>query len=92
MSVTPHISFSDGACRSTWNLSFMAWAIYDPNSELINLQGICLGHTTNNVVEYSAIIELLSDDITLGIRELVVNLDSQLFVLQLNRQYSIRNP
>ena len=65
---------------------------YDPNSVLIELQGICLGRTTNNISEYNAIIELLSEAITLDIRDLVVNLDSQLVILQLNRKYSIKNP
>ena len=92
MSIAPHVGFADGACRSTWNLSSAAWAIYNPNGELIDLQGICLGRTTNNISEYSAFIELLSKAIALGITELVVNLDSHLFVLQLNEQYSIRNP
>jgi len=39
---------------------------------------------TNNIAEYSAVIKLLSEAITLGIRELVVNLDLQLVILQLN--------
>jgi len=76
MSVSPHIGFADGACRSTLNLSSATWAIYDPHGELIDLQGICLGQTTNNITEYSTIIDLLSEAIALGIRELVVNLDS----------------
>ena len=59
---------------------------------MIDIQGICLGHTTNNIVEYSAVIKLLLEGITLGIIELVVNLDSQLVVLQLNMKYSTRNP
>lgn len=54
----------------------MAWAIYDPNGELIDLQGICPSRTTNNIVEYSAVIELFSEAISLDTRELVVNLDS----------------
>ena len=84
MSATPHIGFVDGACRSTQNLSSAAWAIYDPNGELIDLQGIYLGRTTNNIVEYNVVIKLLSEAIDLGIRELVVNLESQLVILQLN--------
>lgn len=92
MSMSPHISVTDGACRSTQNLSSTPWAIYDPYGDLIDLQGICLGLTTNNIIEYSAVIELLLEVITLGIRELVFNLDAQLVVLQLNEQYSIRNP
>ena len=50
--------------------------IYDPHGELIDLQGVCLGRTTNNVVEYSAVIELLAEAINLNICTLVVNLDS----------------
>ena len=76
MSASPHVGFTDGAFRSTQNLSSSAWAIYDPNSELIDLQGICLGCTTKNIAEYSAVIELLLEAIALGIRELVVKLDS----------------
>jgi len=65
--------------------------IYDPHGELVDLQGICLGCTTNNVTEYSVIIELLTEAINLGIHTLVVNLDSQLVVHQLNGRYSIRD-
>lgn len=59
---------------------------------MIDLQGICLGRTTNNISEYSAVIKLLLEATTLGIRELVVNLDSQLVIHQLNGEYSVRNP
>jgi hypothetical protein len=37
-------------------------------------------------------IELLVDVVSLGIRRLVVRLDSQLVVLQLSNVYSIRSP
>ena len=91
MSSTPYVGFADGACRSTCNLSSAAWVIYDPHGELLDLQGVCLGRTTNNVAEYSAVIELLAEAVDLGIRELVVNLDSQLVVHQLNGRYSVRD-
>lgn len=92
MSVTPHIDFADGACHSTQNISFAAWAIYDPHGELVDLQGICLGPTTNNIDEYSLVIKLLSEVTALEIWKLVVNLDSNLVVHQLNGKYSIINP
>lgn len=91
MSNTPYIGFTDGACRSTRNLSSTAWVIYDPHGALIDLQGVCLGRTTNNVAKDCAVIELLTKAINLGIRALAVNLDSQLVVLQLNRNYSVRD-
>ena len=81
MSIHPFVGFADGAFRITRNLSSAAWVIYDPAGELVNLQGVCLGRTTNNIVEYSAILELLTKAVNLGIHELLVYLDSQLVVL-----------
>ena len=92
MSITPFVGFADGASRSTRNLSSAVWVIYDPAGELVNLQGVCLGRATNNIAEYSAVLELLIEAVDLGIRELLVYLDSQLVVLQLNIHYSVRNP
>jgi ribonuclease HI len=85
----PYIGFTDGASRSTQNLASTAWEIYAPTNELISLHGVCLGRATNNIVEYSAVIELLTDAISLGICHLVVRLDSQLVVLQLSNVYAI---
>lgn len=92
MSSGHYIGFADGACHSTRNLSFVEPVLYDPNGELINLQGIFLNRTTNNITEYSAVIELLSEAVALGIRVLVVKLDSKLIVLQLNNHYLVINP
>ena len=78
MSGAPYVGFVDGSCRNTRNLSSATWVIYDPHSELIDLQGVCLGSTTNNVAKYSVAIELLAEAINLSIRALVVNLDPQL--------------
>ena len=87
MSITPYVGFADGASCSTKNLSSVAWVIYDPSGELIDIQGIFLGRAKNNVDEYSALIELLTEAINLSIRAFLVNLDSQLVVLQLNSHY-----
>jgi ribonuclease HI len=59
---------------------------------LLSSGGICLGDTTNNVVEYSAVIELLCDALSLGISHLRVYLDAQLVVSQLNRIYQVHDP
>jgi ribonuclease HI len=88
----PYIGFADGASHSTRNLASVAWAIYAPTNELISLRAVCLGRATNNIAEYSVVIELLVDAISLGIHRLVVRLDSQLVVLQLSNVYSIRSP
>jgi ribonuclease HI len=54
--------------------------------------GISLGLSTNNVDEYSVVIELLCDAILHGIHSLEVHLDSQLIVCQLNGCYRMRDP
>ena len=77
----PYIGFANGASRSTHNLASAAWAIYAPTNELVSLRGVCLGRATNNIAEYSVVIELLVDAISLGIHNLVVRLESQLIVL-----------
>jgi ribonuclease HI len=88
----PYIGFADGTSHSTWNLASTAWAIYAPTNELVSLRGVCLGRTTNNITEYSVIIELLVDAISLEIHHLVVRLNSQLVVLQLSNVYTIQSP
>ena len=46
----------------------------------------------NNIENYSAVIELLSDAISFGIDHLIIRLDSELIVLHLNIAYTIKNP
>jgi ribonuclease HI len=88
----PYIGFADGVIRSTRKLASAAWAIYAPINELVSLRGVCLGRATNNIAEYSVIIELLVDAILIRIHHLAVRLDSQLVVLQLSNFYTIRSP
>ena len=73
MSISPYVGFVDGASCSTRNLSSAAWVIYDPVGELINLQGICLGPTANNVTEYSVVLELLTEAVNLSIRAFLLS-------------------
>lgn len=71
-----YISFGDGASRSTQNFSSIPWVIYSPTYELVSIHGICLDWTTNNIVEYSATIELLSNATSFDIFWLIVRLYS----------------
>jgi len=81
MSLQTYIGFANGACRSTWNIYSAAWVIYSPSDELVSMHGVSLGQTTNNITEYSAVIELLSESISFGIQSMIVRLDSELIVL-----------
>jgi ribonuclease HI len=84
-------SFMDGASRHTQNIASTTWVIYQFD-EVVSSTGIFLGPTTNNMVEYHAVIGLLTQASSLGISRIIVYLDSQLVVYQLNQIYAIRNP
>ena len=86
------IGFFKHASCHTCNLASVAWVIYSPLGQLVASGGTCLGPTTNNVIEYRAIIDLLWDSLSHGISQLEVQLDSQLVVSQLNRAYQVQNP
>ena len=71
-----YIGYEDGASRHTRNLASTTWVIYLPSGQLLSSRGSCLGPATNNLAEYSAVIELLVDAIHHGIDHLIVRLDS----------------
>src|ERR1700733_1104883 len=79
-----YFGFADGASRHTRNLVSAAWVLYYPTNQLMVSRGICIGPASNNMAEYTVVINLLSVEISYGIDLLVVYLDSQLIVSQLN--------
>ena len=91
-SLEPFVGYADGPIHSMQNLSFAAWTIFTPNGESVSFQGICIGQSTNNIIEYSALIELLSDVLSFGITRIIIRLDSQLVVLKITSAYTVRNP
>ena len=79
--------YTNGASWHTRNIASAAWILYSPTGLLVSSGGSFLGPATNNVAEYSAVIELLVEAISLRITGLVVHLDSQLVASQLNGAY-----
>ena len=51
-----------------------------------------MGPHMNNLVEYQAVVGLLTEALAFDVREIRVYLDSELVFQQLNRVYTIRNP
>ena len=94
MSTKPsvYVGFVDGASRQTQNSALAAWVIYTPTGQVLSSGGVCLRPSSNNVREYSVVIELLRDSISHGIHSLEVRLDPQLLVSQLNGLYHVRDP
>ena len=84
--------YTDGASQHTQNIASTAWILYSPTGLLVSSGSSFLGPATNNVVEYSAVIELLAVAISLGITGLIVRLDSHLVASHLNGAYQIHHP
>ena len=94
MSSTPqfYIGYVDGANRCSRHTTSAAWVIFNPSNEFVDARGIFLGHATNNLAEYEAVIALMTNASALGIRSLVVRLDSELVISQLTSRYTVRHP
>ena len=86
-----HIRFTDGTSHHTQNSASVAWVIHTPMGQVLSSGGVCLNPSSNNVAEYSAVIELLRDAILHGVLSLEVRLDSELVVPQLNGLYHVRD-
>ena len=86
-----YLGYADGANQSARHAASAAWVIFNPNNEFVDAGGIFLGHATNNLVEYEAVIALMTNASALGIRSLVVRLDSKLVISQLTSGYSVRH-
>ena len=84
--------FTDGACRHTLNLSLAAWVLYSPAYDLVSSGAVCIGPATNNIVEYRAVIGLLTEAASQDVRNLVVLMDSQLVVCHPNHVCTISDP
>ena len=76
MESSTFIGFTNGASRHTQHSAFAAWVIYTPTGQILSSGGVCLRSYSNNVVEYSVVIELLRDAISHGVLSLEVHLDS----------------
>ena len=86
-----YVGFVDGARCHTQNSTSTAWVIYTHMGQVLSSGWVCLQPSSNNVSEYSVVIELLHDAISHGVFSLEVCLDSQLVVSQLNVLYRIRD-
>ena len=80
MESSTYIGFADGASRHTQHSASAAWVIYTTMGQVLSSGGVFLRPSSNNVAEYSAVIELLRDAISHGILSLEVCLDLELVV------------
>jgi len=83
------IAYIDGASRGNPGHAALAVAVYAGETRIAE-RASYLGIATNNVAEYSALIEALSELRRLGARAAEVRTDSELLVRQINGQYKVK--
>jgi len=83
--------FSDGACRGNPGTGGAGAVITDEADTILWEGKAYLGHCTNNVAEYQALILGLKGALAQGFNQLDVYLDSELLANQINGSYKVKN-
>ncbi len=84
---TAHV---DGAARGNPGPAGIGIVIEDAEGNVVKEIGEPLGHTTNNVAEYTALVRALEEARALGCSCLAVFTDSELMAHQLNGRYAVK--
>ncbi len=84
--------FTDGGARGNPGPAAVGFLVKDSQGKILVRQGKCIGRATNNVAEYTAVIEALKWLIVhCKLANFNFFLDSKLVVNQLNGLYKIKN-
>lgn len=83
--------FSDGACRGNPGIGGAGAVITDSADHVIWEGKEYLGHCTNNIAEYKALILGLRGALAQGYKNLQIFMDSELLAKQINGVYRVKN-
>lgn len=84
-------AYTDGASKGNPGESGIGFAIFTMDGKKIAQDSRAIGIATNNIAEYTALIECMKTANDMGIRTLNVISDSELMVKQVGGQYKIKN-
>lgn len=82
--------FIDGASRGNPGPASAGIVFQDSDGQTVKNLSIRIGHTTNNVAEYSALILALQEALMMRVKELKVFTDSELLAKQFNGEYKVK--
>jgi ribonuclease HI len=89
--MTKAIVHVDGGARGNPGPAAAACVISTPEGELVAEHAQLLGHATNNVAEYRALLLGLERAKQLGVSEVEIVNDSELIAKQINGQYKVKH-
>ena len=85
-------AYTDGASRGNPGESGIGGVVKSADGATVLRFQRHIGRATNNIAEYTALLELLERMRGVACRHLVVHSDSELMVRQLNGSYRVRQP
>jgi ribonuclease HI len=85
------VLWSDGAARGNPGPAGIGIMLKTKQGQVLVAEGRFVGHTTNNVAEYKALLLGLERALERGVRRLEVFADSELLIKQLRGQYRVKN-
>lgn len=85
------IAYTDGGARGNPGPAGIGVHITSSSGRTVKDIAEAIGHATNNVAEYTAVIRALETAIQMGERELLVRADSLLVLEQLKGVYKVKN-
>lgn len=83
--------WTDGGARGNPGPAAYAYVIVADDGTQLDARGEYIGHATNNVAEYSALLAGLEAAAALGVTQLEVISDSELMVKQMRGEYKVKN-
>jgi len=86
------VLWTDGAARGNPGPAGIGAILKSPAGEVLYTGSEFLGHTTNNVAEYKAVLLGLAGALAQGIQRVEVRADSELLIKQLKGEYRVKSP
>ncbi len=84
------VLYADGASRGNPGPAGIGFVLLIGKEKISH--SAFIGHSTNNVAEYTALLRGLETAIERGVQDIEVYMDSELVVRQINGQYRVREP
>lgn len=84
--------YVDGASRGNPGPASVGALILDSEGRTLKEISEPIGHATNNIAEYFALIYALQEAVSMGVSAVAVRTDSQLMARQFSGEYAVREP
>jgi phosphoribosylglycinamide formyltransferase-1 len=85
------VLYTDGASRGNPGPGAAAYILKDSNGNTLSGRAVYIAQTTNNIAEYTAVIEGLKAAQTAGASQIELLSDSELIIRQIHGQYKVKS-